>query len=186
MLEGICGIGMKSSDPQMFAMMPMEMQILQDKVKWKLGNGLRKVLQVSLPAYGEKLVAIRNAVEDVGALQHVFLDLMYQIALGRSEHLMDKLVDGYKLALLATGEAQRIREQTTGGTFGKPDKSEILSETTKQKMNEQRKIKKGNFNLLRSGNSRFNSSERVTQNQNSQRQILGFPRQKGVGLRRQK
>ncbi|KAA6390617.1 MAG: hypothetical protein EZS28_013853 [Streblomastix strix] len=186
MLEGICGTDMKSFDPKMFAMMPMERQILLDKVKWKLGNRLWKVPYVSPPAYGEKLVAIRNTVEDAGALQHVFLDLMYQIALGRSDHLTDKLVDGYKLALLATGDAQRIREQTTGGAFGKPDKSEILSETTKQKMNEQRKIKKGNFNLPHSGNSRFNSSERVTQNQNSQRKILGFPRQKGVGLGKQK
>ncbi|KAA6366246.1 MAG: hypothetical protein EZS28_038227, partial [Streblomastix strix] len=135
-------------------------------------------LLLSTLTYGEKLVAIRNTVEGAGALQHVFLDLMYQITLGRSEHFMDKLVDRYKLALLATGDAQRIREQTTGGTCVKPDKSEILSETTKQKMNEQKKMKKGNFNLPRSGSSRFNSSELVAQNQNSQRQIMGFPRQK--------
>ncbi|KAA6372472.1 MAG: hypothetical protein EZS28_032001 [Streblomastix strix] len=168
MLEGICGTDMKSFVLKMFAMMPMERD-----------HSARQ-------SQMEKLVAIRNTVEDAGASQHVFLDLMYQIALGRSEHLMDKLVDSYKLALLATGDAQGIRDQTTGGTFGKPDKSEILSETTKQKMNEQRKIKKGNFNLPRSGNSRFNSSERVTQNQNSKRQILGFPRQNGVGLGKQK
>ncbi|KAA6376420.1 MAG: hypothetical protein EZS28_028053 [Streblomastix strix] len=186
MLEGVCGTDMKSFDPQMFAIMPVERQILLDKVKLKLGNRLWKVPYVSPPAYGEKLVAIRNTVEDVGALQHLFLDLMYQIALGRSEHLVDKLVDGYKLALLATGDAQRIRGQTTEGIFVKPDKSDILSKTTKQKMKQQRKIKKGNFNLPRSGNSRFNSSERVTQNQNSQRQILGFPRQKGVGQGNQK
>ncbi|KAA6402522.1 MAG: hypothetical protein EZS28_001954 [Streblomastix strix] len=186
MLEEIYCAEMKSFDPKIFAMMPMERKILLDKVKWKLGNRLWKVPYVYLSTYGGKLVAKRNTVEDTEALQHVFLDLMYQIALGRNEHLMDKLVDGYKLALLATSDAQRIREQTTGGTFVKPDKSEILSETTKQKMNEQRKIKKKNFNLPISDSNRFNSSERLTQNQNSQRQILGFPRQRGVGLGKQK
>ncbi|KAA6353337.1 MAG: hypothetical protein EZS28_051136 [Streblomastix strix] len=107
-----------------------------------------------------KLVAIRNTVDDVRALQQMFFDLM------------DKLIDGYKLAFLATGDTQRIREHTTGGTFVKLDKSEILSETIKQKMNDQRQIKKGNSNLRRFPISRFNSSERVTQNQNSQRQMF--------------
>ncbi|KAA6372734.1 MAG: hypothetical protein EZS28_031738 [Streblomastix strix] len=133
MLEAICGTDMKSFDPKMLAIMPMERQILFDEVKQKLGNRLWKVSYVSSLAYGEKLVAIRNTVEEAGALQHVFLDLMYQIALGRSEHLIDKQVNGYKLVLLATSNAQRIRVQTTGGTFVKPDKSEILSQTTKQK-----------------------------------------------------
>ncbi|KAA6383700.1 MAG: hypothetical protein EZS28_020771 [Streblomastix strix] len=178
MLEGFCKSETKSFDPSMFAMTPMDRQFLINKVRWKLANKIWKVPNVSPPVYQERSVVIRNAVEDAGSLQHVFLDLMFQIALGRSDQLMDKVVDGYKLALLTTGDAQRIRENTTGGTFNKPDKSEILSETTKQKLNEQRKIKKANFNIPRSGSSKVSQSERVSQSWNNQRPVQGFPKQR--------
>ncbi|KAA6354648.1 MAG: hypothetical protein EZS28_049825 [Streblomastix strix] len=37
--------------------------------------------------------------------------------------LMDKLVQGYKLSLLATGDAQRVREQLVGGIQTRSEKA---------------------------------------------------------------
>ncbi|KAA6404041.1 MAG: hypothetical protein EZS28_000441 [Streblomastix strix] len=178
MLEGICQSHLKSFDPSLFAMTPMNRQILINKIRWKLANKIWKVLNISPPVYQERSVVIRNAMEHAGSLQHEFLDQIFQIALGRSDQLMDKVVDGYKLAFLTTGDAKRIWENTKGGTFNKPNKLENLSETTKQKLNEQRKIKQANFNIPRSGSNKINQSERVSQNWNNPRPDQRFPMQR--------
>ncbi|KAA6326577.1 MAG: hypothetical protein EZS28_053932, partial [Streblomastix strix] len=84
-----------------------------------------------------------------GAVQNVFLDLLLNVAIGNTEKLIDKLIDGYKLSVLAASEAQLIREQMAGGVHEKPDRIEIYSDTTKTKMAENRKISQSNFKFPR-------------------------------------
>ncbi|KAA6370907.1 MAG: hypothetical protein EZS28_033567 [Streblomastix strix] len=111
-------------------------------------------------------------------IQHVFLDLMFQLGLGKTESFMEKLIDGYKLALLATGEAQNVREQLSG-VYAKPDTTEIYSETTKQRMTENKKLKEGNFRPSRF--SGFRSNQLKLGQIRQIKQVGGFPRQKGTG-----
>ncbi|KAA6364634.1 MAG: hypothetical protein EZS28_039840, partial [Streblomastix strix] len=143
MMEGVCSSEMRKFDPKAIAMQPMERQILFQKVQQKLANRLWKVPFVAPPAYGEQMLMSRNAVESASMIQHVFLDLIFQLGLGKTESFMEKLIDGYKLALLATGEAQNVCEQLSG-VYTKPDTTEIYSETTKQRMTGNKKLKEVN------------------------------------------
>ncbi|KAA6336856.1 MAG: hypothetical protein EZS28_052838, partial [Streblomastix strix] len=148
MLEGICRMEFKNFDAKAVLISPMERQILLNKIYWKHANKLWKVPYIAPLAYGERLQIVRNSVESSSAIQHVFLDLLLSIGIGNTEKLIDKLVDGYRLSLVATSEAQQVREQLAGGVFERPDKVEIYSETTKAKMVENSKIKKAKFQIF--------------------------------------
>ncbi|KAA6380717.1 MAG: hypothetical protein EZS28_023755 [Streblomastix strix] len=100
-------------------------------------------------------------------LQHVFLDLMFQLGLNKTENFMDKLVDSYRLSLLAIGEAQKVRGQLAGA-FSKLDTLEIYSETKRQKMAENKKLKEENFRMYRFSGYRSNQMKRGFMNQNKQ------------------
>ncbi|KAA6395824.1 MAG: hypothetical protein EZS28_008647 [Streblomastix strix] len=129
MMEGVCNAEVKKFDANAVVMQPMERQLLFQKIKWKLVNRLWNVAYVAPSAYGEQISIARNAVESTAMQQYVFLDLMFQLGLNKTENFMDNLVDGYRLSLLAIGDAQKVREQLTGA-FSKPDTLEIYSETT--------------------------------------------------------
>ncbi|KAA6379656.1 MAG: hypothetical protein EZS28_024820 [Streblomastix strix] len=83
---------------------------------------------------------------------------------------MDKLVKGYKLSLLATVNAQRVREQLVGGIQTRSEKVEIFSDTQKQRQSEIKKLKTVGFQesrfsnqtmiLLEQGNYKSNQSNR--------------------------
>ncbi|KAA6401347.1 MAG: hypothetical protein EZS28_003121 [Streblomastix strix] len=110
-MERVSNSEMSKFDPKAITMQLMERQIFFQKVQQKLANLLWKVQFVAPPAYGEQMLVSRNAVESAAMIQHVFLELMFQLDLGKTESFMEKLIDGYILALLATGEAHKVREK---------------------------------------------------------------------------
>ncbi|KAA6385896.1 MAG: hypothetical protein EZS28_018576 [Streblomastix strix] len=62
----------------------------------------------------------------------------------KTESFTEQLIDGYKLALLATEDALNVREQLRGD-YAKLDMTKIYSETTNQRMIENMKLQQGNF-----------------------------------------
>ncbi|KAA6399723.1 MAG: hypothetical protein EZS28_004755 [Streblomastix strix] len=111
MLEGICGLEIKNFDPKSIDTSSMERLILVSKVQWKHANGLQKVPFIRTSAYGERFPIVLNAIESSGDILHVFPDLLLNVAIGNTKWLIDKQIDGYKLSILATSDAQLIREQ---------------------------------------------------------------------------
>ncbi|KAA6363071.1 MAG: hypothetical protein EZS28_041403 [Streblomastix strix] len=186
MLDGICRMEFKNFDAKAVLISPMERQDLQNKVYWKHANKLWKVYYIAPLAYGERLQIVCNSVESSSAIQHVFLDLLLSIGIRNTEKLMDKLVDGYRLSLIATSEAQQVREQLAGGVFERLDKVEIYSETTKAKTVENSRIIKQNFRFFRF--SSHSNSERVNQRSRqtntSQIRKQGQGQLKGSGFKR--
>ncbi|KAA6371733.1 MAG: hypothetical protein EZS28_032740, partial [Streblomastix strix] len=181
MLEGICGIEFQNFDPKSVVISPMEGQILISKVWWKHSNKLWKVPFIAPAAYGERFPIVRNAIKSSGAIQHVFLDLLLNIAIGNTEKLIDQLIDGYKQSVLATSDAQLIREQVAGGVHEKPDRIEIYSDTTKTKMTENRKISQSNFQFpasvarnrsICSGQTRERNKEIVDKQEKQDKEII--------------
>ncbi|KAA6361052.1 MAG: hypothetical protein EZS28_043421, partial [Streblomastix strix] len=177
MMEGVCNSEMKKFDANTVVMLPMEIQLLFQKVHWKLANRLWNVAYVAPSAYGEQMSIARNVVEQTAMLQHAFLDLVFQLGLNKTENFINKLFDGYRLSLLATGEAQKVREQLVGA-FSKPDTLEIYSETTRQKMAENKKLKEANFRMTRFSGYRSNQMKRGFMNQN--KQVSNQQRQRGI------
>ncbi|KAA6400589.1 MAG: hypothetical protein EZS28_003884 [Streblomastix strix] len=158
LLEGIMNCEAKSFDPLAFDMNPMERQILYQETQWKLANRMWKLLKVAPSAFGERTV-FRIAIESSAQVQQVFLDIMHMASKGQLQGLMDKLVKGYKLSLLATGDAQRVREQLVGGIQTRSEKVEIFSETQKQRQSEIKKLKKEGFQESRFSNQRMSQLE---------------------------
>ncbi|KAA6327736.1 MAG: hypothetical protein EZS28_053792 [Streblomastix strix] len=118
-----------------------------------------KLPKVAPSAFGERTV-FRIAIESSAQVQQVFLDIMHMASKGQLQGLMDKLVKGYKLSLLATGDAQRVREQLVGGIQTRSEKVEIFSDTQKQRQSEIKKLKKEGFQESRFSNQRMNLLER--------------------------
>ncbi|KAA6401216.1 MAG: hypothetical protein EZS28_003260 [Streblomastix strix] len=186
MLEGICRMEFKNFDAKSVLISPMERQILLNKVYWKHANKLWKILYIAPLSYGERLQIVRNSVQSSSAIQHLFLDLLLSIGIENTEKLMDKLVDGYRLALVASSEAQQVREQLAGGVFERLDKVEIYSETTKAKMVENSKIRKQNFRFPRfsSHNNLVWVNQRSRQADTNQIRRKGQGQLKGNGFKR--
>ncbi|KAA6358620.1 MAG: hypothetical protein EZS28_045853 [Streblomastix strix] len=186
MLEGIRRMEFKNFYAKSVLISPMERQILLNKVYCKHANKLQKVPCIAPLAYGERLRIVRNSVESSSAIQHVFLDLLPNIGIGNTEKLKDKLVDGYRLSLIATSEAQQVREQLAGGVFERPDKVEIYSETTKARMVENSKIRKQNFRFpsfsFHNNLERVNLRSRLTDTSLIRRNRQG--QLKGNGIKR--
>ncbi|KAA6384854.1 MAG: hypothetical protein EZS28_019617 [Streblomastix strix] len=114
MQEGICGMEFKNFNPKSEVISSMERQDLVSKVRWKHANRLWKVPFIAPLAYGERFPIVRNAIESSGAIQHVFLDLLRNVAVGNTGELIDKLIDRYKLTVLAKSDVQLLREQMAG------------------------------------------------------------------------
>ncbi|KAA6390400.1 MAG: hypothetical protein EZS28_014073 [Streblomastix strix] len=117
--------------------------------------------------------------ENAIVIQPIERQLLFKKVEQKPAHqLHGKLVDGYKLSLLATGEAWKVREQLNGA-FSKFDILEIYSETTKLKMAENKKLIEGNFRMSRFSSYRQNQMKWVfmnlimkVSNQRSRREIF--------------
>ncbi|KAA6398840.1 MAG: hypothetical protein EZS28_005632 [Streblomastix strix] len=92
MMEGICNSEMRKFDPKAIVVHLMEKQILFQKIQRKLANRLWMVPFVALPTNGEEMLMYRNALESTAIIWHVFLDLMFQLRLGKPEGFMKKLI----------------------------------------------------------------------------------------------
>ncbi|KAA6356940.1 MAG: hypothetical protein EZS28_047533, partial [Streblomastix strix] len=148
-----------------FEMNPMEQQIVNQENHWKLANRKQKLPKVAPSAFGQTPM-FRIAIESSAKVQYVFLDIMHKASQGQLQGLMGKLIKGYKLSLLVTSDAHRVREQLVGGIQTRSEKVEIFSETQKQRQSEIKKLKKDGFQESRFSNQRQNPLERVNYRNN--------------------
>jgi hypothetical protein len=97
---------------------------------WPGANRIWKtpVIQTAT-AFGEKGLYAKLAVDSNIAVQHALLGLLQDAACGKTDNYMKKLINIYRLSLLATGDAQRMRENLLGINAQKLQKEEVLSET---------------------------------------------------------
>ncbi|KAA6400906.1 MAG: hypothetical protein EZS28_003568 [Streblomastix strix] len=71
---------------------------------------------------------------------------MFQLGLNKTENFKDQLVNCCRLSLLATGKAQKVHDYLARVLLD-PDTFETYSETARQKMAENKKVKDGNFRI---------------------------------------
>ncbi|KAA6396062.1 MAG: hypothetical protein EZS28_008413 [Streblomastix strix] len=120
----------------------------------------------------------KTIVDATGEEADFVLESLTKLGLSKTKSYMKKFIDEFKLAFLATVEAQNVREQLNG-VYAKPDTMEIYSDTTKQRKIEIKKLNEGNF--MPSHFSEFRSNQLKRGYHRLDKQQGGFPHQKGTG-----
>ncbi|KAA6393914.1 MAG: hypothetical protein EZS28_010557 [Streblomastix strix] len=179
-LEGVVGVEMKNFDAQAFTLTPMERQILYDKTRWRGANRICNIPNVTPSTYGEKYTPAKYAVESCTAIQHAILKLLQQVATNDVDNLIEGLVDTYKLALLATGDAQTVRENMVGNTQQRPAKFEVYSATSKKRLGEIKKMQGQDFQISRFSRQ-YQNNQLGRGNQKTFRRTAIYQKGKGQG-----
>ncbi|KAA6393590.1 MAG: hypothetical protein EZS28_010881 [Streblomastix strix] len=179
-LEKVVGVEMKNFDAQAFTLTPMERQILYDKTRWRGANRIWYIPNVTSSAYGEKYAPAGLAVESCTAIQHSVLKLLHQVATNDLDNLIEELVDTYKLALLATGGTQTVRENMVGNTQQRSAKFEVYSVTSKKRLGEIRKMQGQDFQIFRFSRQ-YQNSQLGRGNQKTFRRTAIYQKGKGQG-----
>ncbi|KAA6384851.1 MAG: hypothetical protein EZS28_019621 [Streblomastix strix] len=119
-------------------------------------TGTQNALQINFRSF-------KRRIKTSEANKNLLQDPLLNVAVGFTEKLIDMLIDGYKLSVLATSEAQQMKEQRVGGIHEKLDRVEIYSDTTKTKTVENRKIQQSNFMFPRFSNKKLFNLECTNQ-----------------------
>ncbi|KAA6385438.1 MAG: hypothetical protein EZS28_019034 [Streblomastix strix] len=146
-LDGVVGVEMKNFDALAFTLIPTERQILYAKTRWRRTNRIWNIQNVTPSAYGEKYAPAKFAVEQYIVTQHAVLKQFHQVAVKDMDNLIERLVDTYKLALLATGDSQTVCEKIIGNIYLRPTKFEVYSIISKKRLGEIMKMQGQDFQM---------------------------------------
>ncbi|KAA6357023.1 MAG: hypothetical protein EZS28_047449, partial [Streblomastix strix] len=94
-------------------------------------------------------------VESSAAVQSGIYKQVISIAAGKTENLFEGLLNTLEASLVATGEAQAVREGQLDGIQQRTTQEEIISDTSRKRFTERNKVSKEVFGKSRSRFQRF-------------------------------